>query len=334
MDKILTILGLFSLMLYLSSCSSSGQKVGADDQQNSSVLKATWINTPYNLCLESREFCAVGSGGSLEQADQAAKSELASILSTEVKSTFDTLAQSSEVNDKKFNFFEENRKTIEVKTHQILKGVQIKVREQRSDIYYSLAAVDKGIWTQDVAKELEVIESEIDSLMSKNQRSSLHRLKFFAEQRMQNQAIYLVVSGKNYPEKYSYQSIMSKFDANQWPIKRVLLKLKNNQSMARNSFEYLKSKIIQTGHTLSLDESKYDVSCSMNMNDRKDYLNVDGFSKFNFIITVDCLNASGSKIGHFILQKASTGRTLKDSFSKIENELYKDLSLNIYLLNI
>lgn len=134
-----------------------------------SCSSTAWITDPYNSYNQEKFVCAVGKGGTQEEADLAARKELASLFGMAVQSTVSrTVIETSSDKDgnksESFGDYFSSTASVSVNADNLY-GVEIAKRTVESDgRYVSLAVMDKKATTDFYLARLESDGQEIESL--------------------------------------------------------------------------------------------------------------------------------------------------------------------------
>lgn len=72
----------------------------------------------------------------------------------------------------------------------------------------------------------------------------------------------------------------------------------------------------------------------MEYSSKEEYLNVKGFKKYTYELSLDARNATGKQVGSFIVTKTSNGRSETDAFIKVRNAVINEVTNNIEKLNL
>lgn len=326
------------LILIVASCSSTPKKSGSKKQSIDDAEVQTpvpeWVYSPKSSCKNSLELCASGEGITLHQADLAAKNSLAGIFHTKINSSM-TSNQSSlqDENDdiEETELTEQAVLEVNQSIDVILEAVSVKNRFKHDDIFYSHVALDIGKASTKIRTEIAEIDEEMRMLVIQGRRITYKKLLLLYEKRkFINMRLNLIsessvaklvtlsqIQAIRFQRKTGNKKVKVSFGLN-FPVQ-----LKKHLESLLTVSGY---KIIKTDNIDFLVRAKYQA--------KEEFLKVQGFKKYSFIVSIDGKNNLQQKIGSFTLTKVSTGRNKVDAFLKVKDQLQKELDENFDKLNL
>ena len=288
-----------------------------------------WVYNIDESCREELEICASAEGVDSISSDLNAKKALASIFETKIKSNF-TLERFGFTNVEAEALSERVQDNVSESVDVILKGVEILKRFSKDDLYFSLAILDKVKARKALFLEIGAIDDQLEFLLEKSQKSSLIKMHVLLNKRILLNEKYSIVTGKSVPTDITYSRINRikylKSNGN-----RVLIKAINN--VPRTILKGVESIITEIGYRV-VKEEKNNYLVRLKYIIKEEYLNVEGFKKFSFSLTVEAKENTGDKLGTYTSVNIALGRNKQDAFLKVKNKLINDIRNNIEKLNI
>lgn len=318
------LLQLGFILAFTSACSTT--KTVKETKDLTPEGEPQWLYEPSQECT-AIEMCASGQGEDMEEADAHARKSLAGVFETKINSEFQVTKHSLS-NQEVEELEEKVSDMINEQVNTIIKGVYIKHHFQKGDIFFSHAALDKNKVSRVLREELSRIDSELTHYYSLKNKLYVKKLNIlFNEREVLNEKL-AIVNGAGVPRKVSFDDINN-------------LKYINMDSaislIARGDIpSVLEKKLNETfnsvGYRIVDDKSDYNIY--MEYSSKEEYLNVKGFKKYTYELSLDARNATGKQVGSFIVTKISNGRSETDAFSKVRNAVINEVTNNIEKLNL
>jgi hypothetical protein len=141
---------------------------------------------------------------------------------------------------------------------------------------------------------------------------------------------YIILSDSSIPTSVTFSEINSlRFKgANQ---NKVHVKAIGN--VPRTVKKKVEAMLTEMGYRI-LKTDAVDFMIRLKYKAKDEYLNVKGFKKFSFSLSVESKNSSGEKLGTYTSENIGLGRNMQDAFLKVKNKLVEDIRQNINQLNI
>lgn len=301
---------LLPLSLLLLSCSTRNKKPELSDSAKGTP---EWIYAPYAECQEVRELCATGEAKSMAEADAQARANLASIFEVKVKSDVQITTSASQSMPWISKVNEEVQTKVENSVEQLLETVEIKKHYKHDGLSYSLASLEKSRARELIEPRLNKVDREIEVLWEQRNRTSLRRLIRLNLEREKLHERLVIISGERRPAAVSFADII------RWRESRttaVPLKLQVGQAPEWLT-EKLKELLTESGFKIVKNESQRVVS--LNVDSIKEYMNVEGFEKFTFTLTMTSFE-DGEKKKVVTTSETVNGRTQGDALLKIKTQ--------------
>lgn len=311
-------------MLLLAGCSLKSQLPHLTEESRG---EPTWIYSPYDACSEASELCATGEGKTFAQAEQAAKVNLGSIFETKVQSEFTVSTSGVQSFPWQAQVKEEVTKSIRESVDQVLETVQIKKRHRQDGLSHALASLDRLKASDLLGQRLSKVDAELNTLWANHQRTNLRRIvKLFFERERLNER-YSIVSGVARPSSVGWEQIVK------WRESRP----KAEPLMLRfaQAPDWLKEKLTEllTEAGFRIVRGDADKAVEVNVVSIKEFLNVDGFEKHTFTLTITSIE-NGEKKKTISASETVTGRSQADALLKVKqffNDYIEDHLSDLHL---
>ena len=301
------------LLLLLSGCSHFTSE---STSQGDLKEEPKWLYSPYEGCSEASELCATGEGKTFAQSDSEARANLASIFEVRVKSDLSVTTSLTQSFPWQAEVKEEVLKSIQESVDQILESVQIKNHFRKQGISHSLVSLNRQTAGDLIRGRMRKIDDELEALWNTHQRTNLRRIvKLFMERERLNER-YSIVSGTGIPSKVSWAQI-TKWRASKPKSEAVVLKIGQAPDWLK---EKLSELLSESGfHIVKSDADKI---VSVQVDSIKEFLNVDGFEKYTFTVSISSI-VEGGKKRSITTSDTVTGRSQADALLKVKN-LFND----------
>lgn len=289
-----------------------------------------WLYSSEEGCRPT-ELCASGEGSAMKDSDAHAKKALAAIFETKIKANFKFSRQTfdnSEIVEMKEVITDEVNKQIE----QVLKGAQIRERFKKDGIHFSLAVLDKNQAIRILRQELTKIDSEMEHYYSLKSRIYIKKLNMLFNRRELLNEKMIVVDSVDIPRKITFSQINNlKFTATGGKKLHLITATEVPRVMQKKIEEIF----TEMGYEFTgKEKNASDYVINIKYGEKEEYLNVNGFKKFTFLINIEATTGQGKKLGIIALNEISNGRTKKDAFLKVRGKLIQEIGNNIEKLNL
>lgn len=294
----------------LTGCSLWKQPPSLSQSADHQVLPA-WIYSPYDDCNQSLELCAVGEGGSQNEASTIARTNLASIFEVQVKSDLNIENSSQQYFPWKGEVRQEVQQSLKESVNEVMETVQIKKYHKHEKMTFALSSLDRVKVSELILNRLKKLDDELNVLWSKKSRVNLRKIMRVYLEREKLNDRYSIVSGAGLPTKITYKDIF------EWRSSRPQfepLALKIGQAPDWMS-EKIKELLTEAGFKIVKGDA--DKAISLNVESIKEYLNVKGFEKYTFTLNLTSFN-KGEKNRILTSSETVTGRTQTDALLKVK----------------
>ena len=316
------------LFVLLSSCATS-KKSTKPVMKVGEVEVPSWVYNIDEACLDATEICASAEGDTVNSADINAKNSLGSIFQTKIKSEF-SLEKFGFTGPEAQAMQERVSSNVSESVNTILKGARIKERFLKDDLHFSLAVLDKVLAKKSLRQEIRSIDDQLMYFYSKGLKSSLIKMHLLLNKRNLLNEKYIIVAGSGIPSQMTYSKINGlKYNGNN--LNKI--NVKTTGTVPRTVVKRIESMLTEMGYKLMKNQA-VDFNIRLKYKAQDEYLNVKGFKKYSFSLTVEAKNSTGVKLGSTISEQVGLGRNKQDAFLKIKNKLIEDIRNNIDQLNI
>lgn len=316
---------ILSLCLFvLIGCATAEKSAHKTDSS-----RPKWIYSPSDGCVSGRDLCASAEGINFTQSDILAKKALAAVFGTKIKSRFEidrSSLSSSEVNSLEESISNNIQEEVEV----VLKTATIKDRFQEKGIYFSLAQVDKNKASKLLRAEISRLDNSLLHYFKLRNRLNIKKMTIAYNTREQLNERLIVLSNRGIKSPVELNQIkMLKFLGT--GEEKIFIKVGDN--FPKDLVGNLESSLLELNYKI-VSEKKAEFILKLDFNEEKQYLNVGGFEKYSFLVTVSTYNRKERKIGGYVSNISSRGRTKQDARDKMKQQMLKEFEQKIEKLNL
>lgn len=324
--KFFSIVILFTLF---NSCATKKNQYSVDKDGETKPDVPEWIYTVGANCDDDDEVCASAEGETVSLADAHARTSLASIFETKIKSSLEiekfgyTHAEAEALTERVSNSVNE---TIDI----VLNGVDIKERYEKDGIYFSLAALNKVKASKILKQEIKSIDDQLKFLFEKGKKSSILKMHVLFDQRQLLNEKIIIISDIPVATNMTYSKIDSlKYMRSSGS--RVSVKSVNE--VPRTLHKWIEALATEVGYKVT-KESDSDYLLKVKYFVKEEFLNVKGFKKFSYTINLEGKNNAGEKLGSYSVTNVSSGRNKQDAYLKIKETIQNEIKSNFEKLNL
>lgn len=271
-----------------------------------------WVYAPYEECNEATELCATGEAKTAREAGAEARKNLASIFEVKVTSEFTSYASASQSFPGQDQLREEVQKSLAESVDQVLETVQIKKRFKHNGLSYALASLDRGQAGELLRGRINKIDEELNVLWERRSRMQFRKIvKLYLEREKLNER-YSIVAGSGLPARMTYGQIMS-WKESKAKARPVVLRIGQAPDWMT---EKIKELLTEAGFKIVKGDAS--LALAMNVDSIKEYMNVEGFEKYTFTLTLMSFeNGKENKV--LAVSETVTGRNQTDALLKLKN---------------
>lgn len=314
---------LLCLLLLVGACSHLNQF----NKNSTESQDPEWIYSPYKLCNEQQELCAIGEGKSFTEADAVSRANLATIFEVKIQSDLTFTNSTQQTYPWQGEVKEDVQKALTESVNQILQGVEIKQRFKSKGISFSLASLNRSQAASSFSDKIKILDQELKVLWEKKQRTNIRRMmRLFLEREKLNEKLSIVTGlGRMSPVTWEEIVRWKKTKPDNEP---VLLKFGQAPDWMK---EKLSEILSESGfHIVNSEASKV---VSLQIESIKEFLNVDGFEKYTFTMSLMSIE-NGQKKRVISSAKTVTGRTQADALLKVKSYFSEYIEDHISDLNL
>jgi hypothetical protein len=301
-------------------------------QKEQSLFAPEWVHEPMKGCDESREICASSEGTGSITADANARKSLAQIFSTKIESKMNlTQTLNSSLGGETLQGEGKEYYANEVAeiTDQILEGVEIKARFVNSSAHFSLAKLDKIQASDRIRSKMKDLDEQLVTLNKDNKKSNYGKLKKLFKLREELNTRYEFLAGSRFPTKVSFEEILKKKKLLS-PVNLIFLKVTNNDFLTM-----IQEILSERGFKFTnVEGGNHDIIIELVIKNKKEFLNVDGFEKFSFDISLNSQTRTKENLGTVKFHQVSIGRNFDQALSKIKPDIEDFINNHFDDLNI
>ena len=287
-----------------------------------------WVNEPDKVC-KKHQICAVGTalGRALAEAD--ARSGIAKVFETKIKSKFSQTISSH--ND---DVSTEMREQIQEEVDQSIEGIEIDDSYEGKMDYYAFAILDKRKAAKGFRTKIKNLDEKMQVLISDKSATSVRQVaKMFKTREALNYRLQFL-AGSGIPAKISYEEVFKK---NKALTKGVVLYVDIDEQEPKEIEPVIISSLTKMGYKIvqgEQDKSAYTHAIRGRFTAEKQFLNVAGFEKYKFLLNITSSNKAGKQSGSLEYVLSKTGRSFTHAISYATPHVRKYLSENLDGLNI
>lgn len=319
---------LYSLIFVLIFTACASKK----NENVKSIFMPEWVTSPMSSCDEHKFLCASAEGSGAIAADANARKALAQIFSTKIESKMSvTSSATSNIGGDSLKGEGKEFYANEVTelTEDILEGVEIKARFMSSGNHFSLASMDKEKAADRLRSKMKELDQQLVTYNQENKKSYYGRMKKIYKIREELNNRYEFLMGNRYKSKVSFDEIMRKKKLAS-PVNLILLKTGNAEFLS-----LMQEILSDRGFKFTdVENGGHDIIVNLEVKNKKEYLNVDGFEKYSFDVSLISQLKNKETLGALKFMQTSVGRNYDQALSKIRPDIEQFIEQNFDDLNI
>jgi hypothetical protein len=209
---------------------------------------------------------------------------------------------------------------IEAVTNNIMvKGVEIKYRYDGDSTVFVLASLHKKNAANLIASEIKNLEEKLQVFVKSKKRAQFRTaLKTYqTRERLNNH--YELLNGTRFPKTVSFDQIYQLRQSKNASDQLIFVDISSSDSTHNETSKEVENAVIQSlvssnfRATTSLDK-KADLRVLGKFNAEPQFLNVDGFVKYRFILNLYAETMDGEKRGALSVSHEQVGRDKKQTY--------------------
>lgn len=314
----------FTFVVIFTSCASKKEIEGKKGSPE-------WINAPMTGCSDQIEICASAEGDGQLAADSNARTSLAQIFETKIESTtnINSLTKqdstSSSISGGKSEFISTD---LTEYTNQILEGVVIKERYKDSKKAYALASLDKIKASDRLRSQMKELDEKLVAFNKENKKSNFGKMRKLSLTRETLNSRYEFLMGMKVPSKVSFEDILSK---KKIQMKADLVSI----TIDDQDFQPILQRLVtERGFKVIKDVAKANLDIEAKIETKKEYMNVDGFEKYSYTLTLMAKNEANEKVGSIEFKTSGMGRSQAQVKEKVKSDIENFIEEHFDELNL
>lgn len=327
-------MALLSLLL-MASCSTKKKSSSTPDESTSDQSTQVsehakevpaWAYAPSEGCDEEAEICASGEGKNSSVADANALKSLAAIFETKITST--TQADAVMSQDQAYRSSRENAyASVREEVSQTLEAASIRQRHRHKGLSYSLAVLDKEKAAGSLITSMNRAQAELEGLWKRRDRTGWARMwQLLLTRDGIADRLFLITGSKR-------GGSPTAADLQGWYQGRKAQHAIGWESagLSPELEGALKSRLTEAGWILQKSAVQ---KVRATLEAKQTHLQVKGFEKWEFVLTMQHLGTDGNKVGVLTAETTTTGRSRVDCESKARAELLRTAETELTKLNL
>lgn len=311
-------------LTFFVSCSFMKPKPNVSEHANE---VPAWAYAPTEGCDEGSELCASGEGPTSSIADANALKSLASIFEVRVEASTSSLMTMS--NDSTLRQSQETAAVaVKDEVDQTLKAASIKNRFRLKGLSYSLASLDKRKAADNIRSSMDTAQAELEGLWTRKDRTGWSRMwELLLTRDSLNDRYALIMGGR---VVYSPTAMQLQ----NWYQSRKVTKTMgwDSESIPAIYAGAIKSRLTEAG--IALKKAKIGERIRARMTSTQGHINVTGFERWEFVLSIEHLSADGKKLGTLSATAQTTGRSKVDCETKAQSQIMKIVETDLPKLNL
>jgi len=289
--------------------------------------KPKWINDASRGCKKS-ELCAVGEGDSRNFAIISAKTALAKIFSTKIKSKF-----TQEISSHGGYISDDTSEQIEEVTEAALEGLEIKKVYEGKLYVYALAVINKRKLARGFQSEIRKIDEKMSVFVSANSGSAAAKLQdLFVKREVLNKRLEFL-TGHGITSPVTFKQV---YAARSKRVGNIIVHVYIAEREPKLLEPQIAQLLVSKGYKVTTGRVRNKLSThilSGSMLPQKQYMKIDGFEKFKFQVELTSSNAKQVQVGHVVFSEIETGRSYQQAYEKAVPVLMENLKNSMDKLN-
>lgn len=295
-----------------------------------------WVNSPLDFCGDSK-LCAVGEASGRMTAEAEARKAIAKIFETRISSsqTTTTTSESKREEDVVSGSVEEDYQSqIKEITEETLEGVEVTEYYDDGEGVFALAVLNKAKAAKNLREKMDQLDEDIYSLYKLNRRSSINKaLKLFAVRNNLNKKHHFLASSFHAAKVTKSQLLKAKREkaANRVVVLLEVDEISDSNELRNVIIEELLNNDLKVVTAATL---KHNFVVTVTLSGEKQHMNVEGFEKYKFLLSLISKDSEKNKIGNINYSVVKTGRNLTQAYSNALVDVKNYIKENVSELNI
>lgn len=316
---------LILMLIMLAGCSTlKGQK--AQNSEHAKEVPA-WAFAPMEECMEERELCASGEGETGSKADANAMKSLAAIFETKVTASTQstTVARGSGV-------LAQAQETASVsvrdEVNQTLEAARVVKRFRFKKLSYSLVSLDKTKASENMRAAIDKTQAELSALWQRRDRTAWARMWELHHRREGLNDRYNILMGQRLSFSPTSKELQDWYQARRAEVPMAL----DAQNLPAEFLGALKARLTNSGYRVF--DLKSGARLVARWEAKQEHMNVTGFEKWFFLLTMENISKAGAKVGGLSVSETTSGRSKADCEMKARAPLMEAMEARLSELNL
>ncbi len=305
----LNLLKVLKLLFILVLISCSHHLEDKNKEVNFSKEEPAWVREVAFSCgLEN--LCALGSASGPLGAESSARVELAKIFEVEVLATT-SANEEAELANGLGKMTEEFKTMVTERTSEVLKGVQIIKRHKGENEYFALAQVSKITAASSFIEQIKEIDDYTEGWYKDGRRAALNRILSLYILRSKLNDRYDFLTGGRVKRPYPLQEILRLKKRFRDSKVKISVSLKKTNQLQTDLYQTVVGLLLENDYLIS--EKNADFKMMIDLKERKEHLNIEGFVKYRYELSIRSVDKKGQKVGGLDFSVVKNGRSKKQS---------------------
>jgi hypothetical protein len=286
-----------------------------------------WAYAPMEECSEMQELCASGEGKTSREADANAMKSLASIFEVKIEAT--TTSSMTVTGSQSLAQAQEMAMTkVRDEVSQTLEAAQVVKRHRFENRSYALAKLDKGRASANLKAGMDTVQAELAGLWQRRDRTAWARMWELFQVREGLNDRYNIINGQRVPFQPSAEELQKWYQSRRAEVPMAIEFI----DLPAEYSALIKARLTNSGYRLF--EMNDGARLKAQMSAKQEHMNVAGFEKWFFHLSMENLSKAGAKIGGLSVKATTTGRSRVDCEMKARNILMKEMEAKLHELNL
>ncbi len=290
--------------------------------------KPKWIDDVTKGC-SKKEICAQGEGANREAASLNANLAISKILDNKIESKF-----SSKIESENSKLSESINEEVKEVTASALSGVEVNKFYEEGEKVYALAVLVKSKAAKTLKKEIDSIDEKMLALSKDSDSSSKVKLEGLYLKREILERKHNFFTGIDFPSPLKYEDI---FKSKKEATKNMIVHVYLDEDEPKLVEQALAKEITGLGYKVTRGQVRHADSTHIVTGEvlaDKEYMQVEGFEKYNFHAKISAMNAKRVGTGEFQYSVTETGRNFSQASDKAMPKIKEEIKEKIVDLKI
>ncbi|GMO60700.1 MAG: hypothetical protein Ta2D_06310 [Rickettsiales bacterium] len=272
-----------------------------------------WVNNKDKECSKN-EICAVGNGGTPNEAKRDARANILKYFESNVNSKY-----SNEINESSDGVKEKSSFNIEEAAEGLLNGVDIKKTHDAGKEVYAFAVLDKTQASKILRNDIDKLDTKMKLLLDEKGKVNYAQLEKLYNKRDSLNKKYIFLNNSGIEEVVRYEDVFKQKSG----LANIGYYLRITGSNVNGLKNNLKSAITKSGGKITDNLATAQRVINGTVEEREEYMKVDGFVKYTIEYNLETKTRDGVSQGTITQEYTETGRDLKQIL-RIADDKFKE----------